>query len=105
MGAGAVGLGVGAAFGLAASSTYDGAFEGGGCDRATRTCDAAGQSTVDDARSKATLSTVLFAAGGVLAASGVVLFLTAPSAKPTGGIRVLPTGYAGGGGLTIAGHL
>ncbi|MBX3192445.1 MAG: hypothetical protein KF819_35970 [Labilithrix sp.] len=104
MGLGAVGLGVGAAFGLSASSTYDGAFDGGGCERATKTCDVAGQSAVDDARSKATLSTVFFAAGGVLVASGLVLFLTAPSAKPLG-LRIVPAGYAGGGGVTLAGSL
>lgn len=81
MGLGAVGLGVGTVFGLSASSTYDGAFDTGACNRGDNTCDRAGQEKIDDARSKASLSTVFFIAGGVLAASGIVLFLTAPSSS------------------------
>lgn len=103
-GVGAVGVLVGGVFGLSASSTYDGAFEGGGCDRATLQCSAAGQSTVDDARSKATVSTVLFAAGGVLAAGGLVLFLTAPSERPTA-LKLAPSMHARGGGLVLSGSL
>jgi hypothetical protein len=103
-GAGVVGLGVGAIFGLSAGSTYDSAFDGGGCDRATKSCDAPGQTQVDDARSKATLSTVLFGAGGALVVIGTVVFLTAPSSKPYA-LRVSPTTYAGGGGITLGGAL
>lgn len=103
-GVGVVGLGAAAIFGLSASSTYDGAFDGGGCERATKTCDARGQDAVDDAKSKATLSTVLFGAGGALVAIGTVVFLTAPSSKPRA-LRVAPSAFAGGGGITLGGAL
>lgn len=103
-GAGVVGVGIGAALGLSARSTYDGAFDGGGCDRATKTCDGPGQSAVDDARSTATLSTILFGAGGALVVAGAVVFFTAPTARPRA-LHVAPTTYAGGGGLMIGGAL
>lgn len=103
-GAGVVGLGVGAVFGLSARSAYDGAFDGGGCDRATKTCDARGQSDVDDARSKATLSTILFGAGAALLVTGAVVYFTAPSSKPRA-VYVGPTTYAGGAGVTLGGAL
>ena len=105
MGLGVVGLGVGTVFGLSASSTYDGAFDNGGCNRGDNTCDRAGQEKIDDARSKATLSTVFFIAGGVFAASGIVLFLTAPSSSPSrprsSGLYVTPAL----GGAVIGGTL
>jgi hypothetical protein len=104
VGAGVLGLGVGGIFGLAAQSKYDGAFDGGGCDRPTKQCNAPGQSTVEDARSKAALSTILFAAGGALAIAGAVVFLTAPSSKPRA-VRILPTTHAGGAGLSLSGAL
>jgi hypothetical protein len=103
-GAGALGMAVGGLFGLSARSTYNDAFDGGGCDRATKECDAAGQSSVDDARSKATMSTIFFVAGGALAAGGLVLFFTAPSGKRTG-VRVAPSGSASGGVLSLSGSM
>ena len=104
IGAGVVGVGVGGYFGLAAKSKYDSAFDGGNCDRATKACDPFGQASVDDARSKATVSTILFGAGAALAVAGAVMFLTAPSSRPRA-LQVVPTTYAGGGGLTIGGLL
>ncbi|MDB4979787.1 MAG: hypothetical protein JWM82_539, partial [Myxococcales bacterium] len=104
MGAGVVGMGVGGFFGLSAKSKYSGAFDGGGCDRATKTCDAPGQAAVDDARSKATLSTILFGAGGGLAVVGAIVLLTAPSTRPRA-LQLAPTTYAGGAGLTLGGLL
>ena len=104
-GVGVVGLGVGTVFGLSAKAKYDGAFaDGGGCDRATKQCDGAGQSSIDDARSKATLSTILFLAGGALTVAGAVIFLTARSST-SHALQVAPTGYAGGGGLSLRGTL
>ena len=105
IGAGAVGLGLGSYFGLSAKSKYDGAFDNGSCDRATKACDASGQSATDDAHSKATISTIMFAAGAGLAVVGVVVLLTAPSSKPRAaqGLRIAPTGYAGGGGGFVLG--
>ena len=104
IGAGVVGVGVGGYFGLAAKSKYDSAFDGGNCDRATKVCDPFGQSAIDDAHSKATLSTILFGAGAGLAVVGAVVFFTAPSSRPRA-LQVVPTTYAGGGGLTVGGLL
>lgn len=104
IGAGVVGLGVGGYFGLSAKSKYDSAFDGGNCDRASKACDPFGQATIDDAHSKATLSTILFGAGAGLAAVGLVVLLTAPSARSRA-LQLAPTTYAGGGGLTLGGLL
>jgi hypothetical protein len=104
MGVGAVALGVGAIFGLAARSKYDGAFESGSCDRGSKACDEVGQNAIEDANSKATLSTIMFVAGGGLAVAGLVVFLTAPSAR-SHALRIAPTTYAGGGGLMLGGSL
>jgi hypothetical protein len=104
LGAGVVGMGVGGFFGLSAKTKYNDAFAGGGCDRATKTCDAPGQAAVDDARSKATLSTILFGAGGGLVVVGAIVLLTAPSNKPRA-LQLAPTTYAGGAGLTLGGLL
>jgi hypothetical protein len=104
LGAGVVGMGVGGFFGLSAKTKYNDAFDGGGCDRATKTCDAPGQAAVDDARSKATLSTILFGAGGGLVVVGAIVLLTAPSNK-TRALQIAPTTYAGGAGLTLGGLL
>jgi hypothetical protein len=104
VGVGVVGLGAAGLFGLSARSTYDEAFDGGGCDRASKTCDAPGQSAVDDAHAKATLSTVLFGVGGALVLGGAVVFLTASSSKARA-VQVMPTTYAAGGGLVVGGTL
>ena len=104
IGAGVVGLGVGAILGLSAKSKYDGAFDGGGCDAASKTCNANGQSAVDGARSTATVSTLVFGAGAVLGVAGVVVLLTAPSGKSRA-IHLAPTTYAGGAGVSIGAAL
>jgi len=51
---------------------------------AGNTCDDKGYSGWQDARSSATIGTVGFVAGGVLAAAAVVLWITAPSPSRTG---------------------
>lgn len=104
VGTGIAAFAVGGVLGVAAKSKYDGAFDGGGCDRGSKTCDGPGQSAVDDARSQASLSTILFGAGGVLVVAGAIVLLTTPSGSP-GAIRVSPTTYAGGGGLAVGGAL
>lgn len=78
---GLVGLGVGTTFGLVASSKksdYQQHEANGHC------IDAQCASISKDAVSAATLSTIGFVAGGVLAAAGVVLWLTAPSNRTEG---------------------
>jgi hypothetical protein len=104
IGAGVVGLTVGGILGLSAKSKYDSAFDGGGCDAATKTCDGPGQSAVDSARSTATVSTIVFGAGAALGVAGVVILLTAPSGRPRA-IHVAPTTYAGGAGLAVGGAI
>jgi hypothetical protein len=96
-GLGVVGLGVGAVFGLKAKSTYDGAFNGGGCDKTTKQCDVGGQNAVIDARNQATLSTVVVAAGAACLVGGAVLFFTAKPKK----VGVVPTP----GGVLLMGTL
>ena len=101
---GVAGMGVGGYFGLSAKSRYGAAFDGGGCDRATKICDAPGQNAVDDARSKATLSTILFASGGAFVVAGALVFLTAPSSRARA-VTVAPVTVAGGAGLSVGGAL
>jgi hypothetical protein len=81
---GAVALGTGLVFGAIAKSQYDDA--GAHCSAVD--CDARGVALTSDARSSATVSTVLFVAGGVLATTGVVLVLTAPKRADAVGTRV-----------------
>lgn len=80
-GAGLVALGVGTFFGVHAISKNDGAKDycpGGGA-----VCnDPKGTSLTDDAQSAARLANVFVIGGALLAASGTVLFFTAPSRKP-----------------------
>jgi hypothetical protein len=69
-----VALGVGTAFGLKASSQWSDA-------KATcngNVCDKAGYAGWQDSRSSATVSTVFFTTGVVVATAAVVLWLTAP---------------------------
>lgn len=104
-GVGVAGLAASGIFGVLAKTKYDDAFDGGGCEVTSRRCNAEGQRSVEDARSTATMSTVFAIAGGALAATGIVLYVTAPSTRSTG-LRVVPTSYGvAGGGLTFAGSL
>jgi hypothetical protein len=91
-GVGIVGLGLGAVFGLKASSTWSNAQAK--CS-ATSCPDRAGAlADHDSASSAATVATVSFIAGGVALAGGLALVFTAPrsgsSSSSTGGIRLTP---------------
>lgn len=89
--AGLVGVGVGLAFGAAARSNWNSAFDDGLCDEDTNVCDDEGQDKTDAARTQATISTIAVVAGVALAGAGVVLYLTAPSAGDGGAsARVSP---------------
>ena len=59
-----------------------------------------------NAQSQATVSTAAFVAGGVLAAGGVVLWLTAPSSKVagTGQIEILPAALGADIGVGLRGR-
>ncbi len=99
-GVGIVGLAVGIVLGVHAKSTYDSAF-------ASCTSDnrgpASGVSGVDDARSQATVSTVVTVIGAAALVGGGILYFTAPSGAPssTVGLRVAPT--TGGAAFLIGG--
>lgn len=92
-GAGVLALGGGAFFGLKASSTRDDALSN--CNPQHQ-CTARGIELGEDSSSQATISTVFFIAGGVLLASGVVLYLTAPrSSSATLASSLRATGLGG----------
>jgi hypothetical protein len=80
-GVGVVGLALGAYFGFTAQSKWNQANRSGGA-----CLDAACPGLTQDASNAATLSTVSFVAGGVLAAAGVTLWLLAPkgASSPSG---------------------
>ena len=68
-------------------------------------CDATGTSLRNTALSDATVSTITFVAGGVLAAAGVVLVVVSlhPKAPTTGRLELRPTASPNAGGLNLAG--
>jgi hypothetical protein len=98
-GVGVVGIGVGSVFGAIAMGKNNSAS--GHCNGSV--CDAPTVSTLNDARTDATVSTVAFAAGGVLLAAGVVLYLTAPKGAPTAGLILSPGAGGSVAGLTLQG--
>ncbi|MDB5218211.1 MAG: hypothetical protein JWO86_6138 [Myxococcaceae bacterium] len=75
LGLGAVGIGIGAIFGLRTGSIWN--------DAKTHCtgleCDRTGVTLATDAKNAGTVSTISFIAGGVLLAGGAALFFTAPS--------------------------
>lgn len=102
--AGLATMGVGAFVGFYAKSKYDKAFDEGHCDRGNLSCDDTGQGETESARRSATTATVLVSVGGAALIGGVVLYLTAPRARPTA-IRIAPSVSTTGAGLSIAGAL
>jgi hypothetical protein len=100
-GVGAVGVALGVVFGLGANSKLNQSNKDGHCD-AKDTCDETGLSLRSDASNAATLSTVMFAVGGVAIAAGAVIYFTAPHpASPTMGLAFAPA--PGGGSALLRG--
>jgi hypothetical protein len=99
---GLIGIGTGAAFGFIAKSKNDQALEPQNC-RTSTLCTQTGLSLTDDAKRAATVSTVSFIAGGVLAAGGVALWLAAPSPGRTTGVRVTPVLGPAASGVAVSG--
>jgi hypothetical protein len=106
IGLGAVGLGVGTVFALQRKSKLD--------DRSAicpsfDTCTAddvsQNQSLTDDAKTASTLATVGFVAGGVLAATGLILVITAPSGQSKESVALAPVVGPGFQGVSLAGKL
>jgi hypothetical protein len=100
-GAGIVTLGVGTYFGIEAKSKND-QSNSSGCngDKCTGTA----AQIRRDAISAGNTSTVLFVAGGLLTAGGIVLWLVAPSSEGGSGVSVTPVALGAGGGITLAGR-
>jgi len=104
-GAGVVAAGVGLLFGAKASSSYSDAKALCGSSLAcANTADyGRGKQLISDARSNATLSTVLVAAGGAAIVTGAIVFLTAPRARERGTARIVPVTHDRGTGLAVIG--
>jgi tetratricopeptide (TPR) repeat protein len=97
--AGVATLGTGVAFGFMARSRWDDAKKacgGATCDTMEKLNNANALS--DEARSKATLSTILVAGGAVVAGAGIALWVTAPK-----GMQVTPTASESSAGVTLSG--
>jgi hypothetical protein len=101
-GAGLVTMGVGGVVALAARADYKAAFDDH-CDP-SGVCDDIGYRETSDARSRANLATVIFGAGAALVVTGVVLYLTAPTAPPPER-RVWIQPVEGGATLVVGGSL
>lgn len=94
--AGFVGIGLGAFFGLRASSQASDAdaFCQG------KLCSPEGLAGHEDAKSSALVSTVAVGAGALLLAGGAVLYFTAPKSGAARGVAVAPVVVASGGGAS-----
>lgn len=91
-GAGVVGLGVGAVFGIISSSKHGTAEDHCSSEGGQYLCDAEGVDAANSARSAGNVSTIAFIAGGVLLGAGAALWFTAPSATDSVRVGVAPNG-------------
>ena len=103
---GALALGAGLVVGAKARSTYGDVKTLCGADLV---CDSQpdydrGHALVGEARSQATISTVLVAAGGAAIAAGVIVWLAAPGPRRTETARVVPVLDPHGIGLGVVGR-
>jgi hypothetical protein len=92
-GAGAALLAAGAVFGVMAGSTNADALSNCNTRVEPTRCNERGLELTDHARTQALLSTVFMIAGGAALVGGGVLWLTAP-------VRITPSGYGRGGGVS-----
>jgi hypothetical protein len=92
VGVGGAGLAVGGVFGSMAMGTQSDLDDSGDC--ADQKCGPDQQDKVDTLATQRTISTVGFIAGGVLAATGIVLVVTAPKGdkRPQASLRLSPGG-------------
>jgi hypothetical protein len=103
--AGVVAVGVGLVFGVKARSSYNDATALCGNDQVCTDADkfARDKQLVSDARSSATLSTVMVLGGGAAIAAGVIVYLTAPRASERATARLIPVPHDRGAGLALTG--
>jgi hypothetical protein len=85
-------MGLGVAFGFMAKSAFDDTNTNGHCDKATNKCDGTGLDQRSSAVTKGNIGTGVFIGGAVLAAGGIVLWITAPKAPARVGLT--PNGVA-----------
>jgi hypothetical protein len=104
-GAGVVAIGVSLVFGAKASSSFSDAKALCGANLVCSDADAFSRSKqlMSDARSSATVSTVLMIGGAAAIAAGAIVFLTAPRASEHATARIVPVPHDGGAGLALAG--
>lgn len=104
-GVGVVGLGLGAIFGIVASSTASGAEDDPTlCPE--KQCTPAGREEIDSAETSALVSTIGFGVGAAALAGGVILIVLAGNqggSESETGLRVLPTLAPGAQGVTLTG--
>ncbi|MEO8701714.1 MAG: hypothetical protein ABI867_16830 [Kofleriaceae bacterium] len=104
-GAGVAAIVVGGVFGAKARSKFADAKKtcGGSIDDcfADRVAEAQGQ--VDDARSAANLSSIMFGGGGALVVTGAIIILTAPAAEKRG-VALAPIAAPRTAGLSLSGR-
>lgn len=94
-GVGVVGVGLGAFFGLQASSKLSDS-NAKGCHSGTPDCSATGAAFRNDAKSAATISTIAFVVGAAAIAGGAVLWFTAPKPEaPRVGVSGTTSGRDG----------
>jgi hypothetical protein len=101
-GIGVAATGVGAAFGFLAKGKLDDSNHGP-CNPSDQ-CTGSGLSMRKDAENFASISTVLFVAGGAAVAGGLVLFAVAPRAPAPAALTVTPMLAAGAGGALVSGR-
>jgi hypothetical protein len=109
IGLGAVGVatvGVGFLFGANARSNLGDAKSlcGGGLVCEGDATYRLGQQLIHDARSNATISTVLVAAGGAAIVAGVVVFLTRRDTRESKAARIVPMPQQRGASLAVVGR-
>ncbi len=100
-GVGLVGIGVGSYFGLRAISKNSDAEEF--CNDANVCDDQQGLDLTEEAKDAALISNIGFAVGGAALATGIVLFIVAPSGEPEHALRIAPRIGKNGAGLSIGG--
>jgi hypothetical protein len=98
---GAVGLGVGTYFGIDAKIKLD-QSNSSGCNG--NDCSVSAASTRREAISAGNTSTALLVVGSALVATGVVLWVLAPSEPGGSGVSVTPVALGPGGGLSFHGQ-
>jgi len=103
---GAIAVGVGLVFGAKAQSSYSDAKQLCGDDQVCPAADfERDKQLVHDARSSATISTVLVIGGGAAIAAGAIVYVTAPHrrSREKQAARIVPVTHNGGAGLALVG--